>query len=371
MKKVLFVLLFGWMGLLVSAQTTGYRYHIRYITEHLLFLQGDAMNVVDYDLEWPELLNGNLALKLQQRLEQELFQQVDSTWRKAKGKFEEQFGERVTKQLTTIPDDNKFCYVTCQLRELGLWKERFATFEVNVSVKPHEKSSQKEYLHQTIVVYDMIKDDFLTTEQIVKMNRVTSADDNGKFSAMLLAHVDEPMSVLPSSISLGKNMGIGNQHLIVPYLAFGSSFDDATSETAYVPITMLNDYLTKDFQKRLQQSPLLPTSDPPALDASDVCQTADVMPTLAMDGVTYQSYLAQQVNISSLAKLEKPSGRIVASFVVEKDGTVHEVSILQPSSPSLDREVARIIRLMPRWKPGKIAGRIAKVRVTIPLTFKM
>lgn len=372
MKKVLFVLLLGWiMGLQASAQTAGYRYHIRYVTEHLLFLQGDAMNVVDYDLEWPELLNGNLAKNLQQRLERELFLQVDSTWRQAKGKFEEQFGERVTKQLTVVPDDDKFCYITCQLKELGLWKERFATFEVNVSFKPQAKSPLAEYQHQAIVVYDMIKEDFLTTEQIVKMNRVTGGDDNGKFSALLLANVAEPLAQLPSSISLGKEMGIGNQYLLVPYLAFGNSMDDYIAEMAYVPFTKLSDYLTKDFQKRLQQSPVLPTSEAPALDGDDVVQMADEMPSLALDSMTYQAYLAQQVKIPACTKLEKASSRVIASFVVEKDGTVQDVSILQPCAPSLDREVAHTIKLMPRWNPGKVAGKVSKVRITVPLTFKM
>lgn len=371
MKKVLFVLLFSWMGLAVSAQTAGYRYHVRYVTDHLLFQQGDAMNVVDYDLEWPEYLNGEVPRVLQQRLEQELFLQVDSTWKQAKGRFEAQWGNKVVKQLAFIPDDNKFCYISCQLREVGLWKERFATFEVNVSFKPQVNSPHKEYQHQSLVVYDMINHEILNTSQIVRMNRVTNADDQGQFSVQLLANVEEPLQRIPSSISLGKEMGIGNQHLIVPYVAFGDNMNDYVLETAYVPFTKLDGYLTKDFLKRLQQSPVLPSSASPELDGEEVTSTPDVMPSLPLAGVTYQAYLAQHVKIPSSAKLEKASSRVIASFVVRKDGSVEDVSILLPCSPSVDREVAKAIKLMPRWKPGKMSGKTANVRIVVPLVFKM
>lgn len=371
MKKVLFVLLFSCLGLMASAQTSSYRYHIRYVTEHLLFLQGDAMNVVDYDLEWPEFLNGAVPKVLQQRLEQELFQEVDSTLKLAKDKFEVQMGTKVVKQLSEIPDDNKFCYVSCQLRELGLWKERFATFEVNVSFKPQAESPRQAYQHQTVVVYDMVNREILNTSQIVRMNRVTNADGQGQFTALLLTNVEEPLQNLPSSISLGKEMGVGNQHLIVPYVAFGDNMNDFILETAYVPLTKLDGYLTKDFQKRLQQSPVLPSSVPPVLDGEDVTFTPDVMPSLSLDGITYQAYLAQHVNIPNSAKLEKASTRVVASFVVGKDGSVKDVSILLPCSPSVDREVVKTIKLMPRWKPGIKSGKATNVRIVVPLVFKM
>lgn len=371
MKKVLFVLLFSWMGLLVSAQTEGYRYHIRYVTEHELFLQGDAMNVVDYDLEWPEFLNGTTHEVLQRRLEQELFQQVDSTWKQAKSKFEVQFGNKVVKQLAFIPDDKKFCYISCQLRELGLWKERFASFEVNVSIKPQAMSAYKEYQHQSIVVYDMISGEILNASQIIRMNRATSADDQGQFSALLLSNVEEPLANLPTSISLGKEMGVGNQHLIVPYVAFGDNVNDYVLETAYVPITQLDGYLSKDFLKRLQQTPKLTSTVAPTLDGDDVTSLPDVMPSLPLGGVTYQTYLAKHVKISGLAKLEKTSSRVIASFVVEEDGSVRDVSILQPCSPSIDREVVRAVKMMPRWKPGKKTGKTIKVRIVVPLVLKM
>lgn len=371
MKKVLFVLLFSCLGLVLSAQTAGYRYHVRYVTEHLLFLQGDAMNVVDYDLEWPEFLNGSVPKVLQQKLEQELFQRVDSTLSDAKGKFEAQMGTRVIKQLPFVPDDKKFCYISCQLRELGLWKDRFATFEINVSFKPQAESPQKESHYQSVVVYDMINHEILNTSQIMRMNRVANANDQGQFTALLLANVEEPLQNLPSSISLGKEMGIGNQHLIVPYVAFGDNMNDYILETAYVPLTKLDGYLSKDFQKRLLLNPVLPTSASPALDGEEVTSSPDVMPSLALDGVTYQAYLAKHVKIPNLAKLEKASARVIASFVVENDGSVGDVSILLPSSPSVDREVAKTIKLMPRWKPGKMSGKTTRVRIMVPLVFKM
>lgn len=371
MKNIIFILLFWWTGIQVSAQTTNYRYRINYVTDHRLFLQGDAVNVVDYDLEWPEMLNGSTVIDLQKRLEKELFQQEDSTWQKARSCFEENFGKQVCGQLPFLPDDKKFCYVSCQLKELGLWKERFATFEVIVSVKPQSLSSQKEYQHQVLIVYDMINNEFLKSDQILRMNRIGGTGGDAKFSTSLLVNVEQPLSSMPSSISLGKDFGIGNQHLILPYVAFGESTDDFIVETAYVPLKQLDGYFTKDFLRRLEQTPAALSSHVEKLDSSDVFSEVDEKPSFPLEKVSFQNYLSQQIKVPALAKLEKASGRLLVSFVIAEDGTVQNVDVLQPCSPSLDREVVKQIKLMPRWKPGKNKGKVVKVRLAVPLSFKM
>lgn len=371
MKNVILILLFWWAGMQVSAQTANYRYRINYVTDHRLFLQGDAVNVVDYDLEWPEMLNGSVVPDLQQRLEKELFQQIDSTWQEAREKFEECLGKQICGQLPFLPDDNKFCYISCQLKELGLWKERFATFEVAVSVKPQSLSLQKAYDHQAILAYDMINHEFLKSDQILKMNRIEGAQGDANFSASLLVNVEPPLVSMPSSISLGKNLGIGNQHLIIPYVAFGENTDEFSVETAYVPLKQLEGYLTKDFLKRLQQTPVALTSSVALLDSAEVFADVDEKPSFFMKNVSFQNYLAQQIKIPASAKLEKASGKLLVSFIITEDGTVKNIEVLQPCSPSLDREVVKQIRLMPRWKPGKNKGKTVKVRVIVPLSFKM
>ena len=64
-------------------------------------------------------------------------------------------------------------------------------------------------------------------------------------------------------------------------------------------------------------------------------------------------------------------GRVLAKFIVEKDGLVSEPEIVKSVYPALDEEALRVVRCMPKWKPGKQNGKPVRVRFTIPLSFRL
>ncbi|MGV9013091.1 MAG: energy transducer TonB [Flavobacteriales bacterium] len=64
-------------------------------------------------------------------------------------------------------------------------------------------------------------------------------------------------------------------------------------------------------------------------------------------------------------------GKVYVEFVVEKDGSVEDVSVRRGVSPGLDKEALRAVRSMPKWSPGKMNGKAVKVRFTIPVDFKL
>ena len=64
-------------------------------------------------------------------------------------------------------------------------------------------------------------------------------------------------------------------------------------------------------------------------------------------------------------------GRVVAKFIVEKDGQVSTPKVVRSVYPALDEEALRVIRCMPKWKPGKQNGREVRVFFTLPVTFRM
>jgi len=59
--------------------------------------------------------------------------------------------------------------------------------------------------------------------------------------------------------------------------------------------------------------------------------------------------------------------REVVSFVVNKDGTISDIKVLKSISRSFDKEIIRVISLMPRFTPGMLAGQPVRVRFLIPL----
>lgn len=64
-------------------------------------------------------------------------------------------------------------------------------------------------------------------------------------------------------------------------------------------------------------------------------------------------------------------GRVIVSFIVEKDGSITNATIRRSVDPAFDREALRVISSMPKWIPGKNNGRNVRVRFNVPVQFKL
>ena len=64
-------------------------------------------------------------------------------------------------------------------------------------------------------------------------------------------------------------------------------------------------------------------------------------------------------------------GRVFLQFVVEKDGSITNVKVDRGVSIDLDREAKRVIRKMPKWKPGETKGRAVRARCRLPINFQL
>lgn len=59
------------------------------------------------------------------------------------------------------------------------------------------------------------------------------------------------------------------------------------------------------------------------------------------------------------------------SFVVERDGSISDVKVARSIDPSLDKEAVRVMKMMPKWIPGKQNDQAIRVKYTVPITFKL
>lgn len=89
-------------------------------------------------------------------------------------------------------------------------------------------------------------------------------------------------------------------------------------------------------------------------------------------GVYYlMSYLSENVHYPLDAQLKKIQGRVIVSFIVERDGAISNPQVVQSVSPSLDAEALRVVKAMPRWVPGKQKGHGIRVKYNIPISFRL
>lgn len=82
-------------------------------------------------------------------------------------------------------------------------------------------------------------------------------------------------------------------------------------------------------------------------------------------------WIYQNINYPKQAQENGANGRVSVSFVVDVDGTVKDVKVVRPVDPALDKEAIRVIKSMPKWKPGKRNGVPIPVTYTTPITFKI
>ena len=83
-------------------------------------------------------------------------------------------------------------------------------------------------------------------------------------------------------------------------------------------------------------------------------------------------YLSDNVKYPVIAQENGIQGRVICQFVVNKDGSIVDVEVVRSGGdPSLDKEAIRVIKSMPKWKPGKQRGKAVRVKYTVPVNFKL
>ena len=83
-------------------------------------------------------------------------------------------------------------------------------------------------------------------------------------------------------------------------------------------------------------------------------------------------YLSENIKYPVIAQENGIQGRVICQFVVNKDGSIVDVEVVRSGGdPSLDKEAIRVIKSMPKWKPGKQRGKPVRVKYTVPVNFKL
>ena len=95
------------------------------------------------------------------------------------------------------------------------------------------------------------------------------------------------------------------------------------------------------------------------------------MPEFPGGAAEMMKFLSMNVKYPASAEKDSIQGRVIATFIVEKDGTVSSPKVVKHVSDDLDAEAVRVIELMPKWKPGRQSGREVRVKYTIPITFRL
>ncbi|MDR4987532.1 MAG: energy transducer TonB [Bacteroidales bacterium] len=84
-----------------------------------------------------------------------------------------------------------------------------------------------------------------------------------------------------------------------------------------------------------------------------------------------QRFLEENLRYPQMAREAGIQGTVFVTFVVETDGSVTDVRILRGIGGGCDEEAMRVVRMMPRWQPGRQRGQPVRVQFNMPIRFRL
>ena len=109
----------------------------------------------------------------------------------------------------------------------------------------------------------------------------------------------------------------------------------------------------------------------PKPEVEKVFDVVEQMPSFPGGPSALMEWLSNNVKYPVVAQEYGVLGRVVVSFVVERDGSITDVKVVRGVDPSLDREASRVVRAMPRWIPGKQNGSSVRFKYNLPVAFRL
>ena len=102
-----------------------------------------------------------------------------------------------------------------------------------------------------------------------------------------------------------------------------------------------------------------------------VLEKAEVMPEFPGGDQAMMQFVADNVKYPQEAIDKEISGRVMVGFVVEKDGSISDVKVVKGIGGGCDEEAVRVVKAMPKWKPGMDKGKPVRVSYMMPFSFKL
>lgn len=82
-------------------------------------------------------------------------------------------------------------------------------------------------------------------------------------------------------------------------------------------------------------------------------------------------FLAANIHYPQAAKEKGIRGRVIITFIVEKDGSLSNIKVLRDIGDGCGDEAIRVVKLMPKWKPAKQRGKNVRQQFVLPITFRL
>lgn len=106
-------------------------------------------------------------------------------------------------------------------------------------------------------------------------------------------------------------------------------------------------------------------------EVDKVFEIVDEQPEFPGGDTALMGFIRKNIKYPDYAKMYEIEGRVIVSFIVERDGSIGDIKIAKTLLVALDEEAKRIVSIMPDWKPGKKDGKPVRVKYSLPINFRL
>ena len=89
------------------------------------------------------------------------------------------------------------------------------------------------------------------------------------------------------------------------------------------------------------------------------------------DLMTFRNWVMTKLRYPQIAQENNITGRVLLQFVIEKDGSLTNIQVIQTPDSSLSDEAIRVLKTSPKWTPGKQRNQNVRVKYTLPVDFRI
>lgn len=139
------------------------------------------------------------------------------------------------------------------------------------------------------------------------------------------------------------------------------------------PVESIEIETIEDAPDRKVVFPSIPA--PPMGDKDEVEELplafAEISPQFEGGQSALMKFLSESIRYPVVDVEQGVEGRVICTFIVEKDGSITDINVVRGLSPSIDKEAVRVISGMPKWNPGFQNGQSVRVKFTLPIIFRL
>ncbi|MDR2533910.1 MAG: TonB family protein [Tannerellaceae bacterium] len=132
---------------------------------------------------------------------------------------------------------------------------------------------------------------------------------------------------------------------------------------------------SEDDSKKAQEQVYVPQAPAAAQEEEESSQEifaiVEEMPQYPGGDSEMLKFLSSNLKYPIIAQENGVTGRVTVGFVINRDGSIVDATVVRGVDPSLDKEALRVVNSMPKWSPGKQRGKPVRVKFTVPVTFRL